>query len=486
MRHKQIIACHLASAVVSLAVGTGVSRAQAAAAAAHIEGLGSRYMTDRETAVKALVAVGADQQKEMVPAIAKQIEGGNWLTQHAAARVLKAYGPRASAAAPVLEKAALAGLKINRVSRVKVMVDTLAGIGAGGMDAVADAAVARLSEENPLAVEAALTALQAGGKTAAKAIPTVTKVLKGKDERLAASAADALGSMGPVAEPAVPALTTALGGDRVKVARSAATALGKIGPPAAKAVPALTAAVGKDDGPLAGQAAKALGAMGQSAEPAVPALIAALGHQNDFAADNAAEALKGLGQAGVRGAIGGLRHSNPDVVVGSIGIIEGAKAKTAVDPLVKMLKHKDGRVVNAACRALLAIDESKRVAVMGAWGGNIRSTDEGAACQAADMLSKAAAASSDAGLRRNAVLALVDALRNRKGALKRTAIIGLGRMGPEAEPGAKLIQEVIYGKEFRNEAIEAMKKIRPGKPIQLKPKAGGLGAGASDDLGLDL
>jgi hypothetical protein len=64
--------------------------------------------------------------------------------------------------------------------------------------------------------------------------------------------------------------------------------------------------------------------------------------------------------------------------------------------------------------------------------------------------------------------------------------VGLGRIGPDAEPGAKLIQDVIYGSAFRDETIEAIKKIRPGKPVQLKPKLDELESDVSDDLGLGL
>lgn len=450
-----------------------------------VKGLASRYMTDREAAVKALVSVAAGEQTALVPAISEQLEKGNWLVQHAAARVLQVYGPRAAAAAPALAKAALAGLKANRVKRTEVMLETLVRTGAGNTKGIADVAMSQLSDENPLAVEAALVALRAGGKEASTAVPAVIKVLEGKDVHLAASAAETLSGMGPKAADAVPALMAAVGGDRPKVARSAVAALGMIGPSAVRSVPTLIAALGKPDGVLVARSAEALGSMGPGAKPAVPALITTLGHESSLAADSAAKALKALGQTGVLGVIAGLQHRDPVVVARCAGVLEAGKVKDAVARLVKTLKHKDGKVVNAACRALVAIDETKKALAFDAWLRNVGSADEAAACQAMDTLSREAARSSDRKLRERAVTTLVEALRNRKGAAKRIAIVSLGRIGPDAEPGAGLIQEVIYGKAFRNEAIEAMKKIRPGKPVQLKPKAGSSDEG-EDDLGLDL
>ena len=79
--------------------------------------------------------------------------------------------------------------------------------------------------------------------------------------------------------------------------------------------------------------------------------------------------------------------------------------------------------------------------------------------------------------------ALTEVLRKAAGDDAKRMAMCLGAFGTEAEPAAELVQEAIFSGSVREDAIAVMRKIRPGKPVQLRP---GVASDADEMLDLDL
>ena len=94
------------------------------------------------------------------------------------------------------------------------------------------------------------------------ALPPLLALLKDRDPRLRARAADELGALGSVSPAVVPALTRALKDRRRRVRASAALALGNLGAAADPSVPALVAALRRGPEEVSWSAALALGRVG--------------------------------------------------------------------------------------------------------------------------------------------------------------------------------------------------------------------------------
>lgn len=218
--------------------------------------------------------------------------------------------------------------------------------------------------------------------------------------------------------------------------------------------------------------ADALSAIGADAGPAILSLVNSLGHSDGTMVLACSTALRRMGTVAVGELIKGLGSGNALVAARSAGLLGRIQptARNAAAPLAKALKHSDTNVRNAACTALMTIDKTKESAVITALAESVRSSDENAARAAATTLSRFGPKVEQRALRMDAVAALVEVLRGGSEEMKQTAMVCLSAFGPEAEPAANLIQEAIFAGKFRDDAIAAMKKVRPGKPIQLRPK----------------
>ena len=152
-----------------------------------------------------------------------------------------------------------------------------AAIALGGIGPEAKSAVPALAEvlddinEEETVQRDAEAAIRSIGHAA---VPTLTALLKDKDEGVRGNAARALGIIGPEAETAIPDLTRMVtdkdAGYRDRL--GACYAFGKIGPAAKAAIPAITEMLKDRYTPVREAAAESLGEIGPTAKPAIPAL----------------------------------------------------------------------------------------------------------------------------------------------------------------------------------------------------------------------
>jgi HEAT repeat protein len=106
-------------------------------------------------------------------------------------------------------------------------------------------------------------------------LPALQPAVADEDPRVRAPAVTALGLLGPAAEPAVPLLTNSLADLDDDALRRAVQALGRIGSTPEIAVPALADRLFASDPRVACEAGRALGLFGHAARPVAPQLLAA-------------------------------------------------------------------------------------------------------------------------------------------------------------------------------------------------------------------
>jgi HEAT repeat protein len=222
------------------------------AAALLIDTLTSKHVSVRRSAPVALAAIGGDEAKEAVPAIARLLDDED---------------------AGVQASAALALWHLDRDPRA---VPKLVRMLEKGKDAA------------PYQAAVALGRL---GPEAAGAIGPLVAALRHADEDVRRAAARALGDIGP---PSLPAVEAAIQGKDVRTSREAAEALGFSGP---AAIPPLTAALRHADPQIRRIAARALGRLGPQAHAARSALVETVSDPDPAVRDTAADALKRVGQA---------------------------------------------------------------------------------------------------------------------------------------------------------------------------------------------
>lgn len=422
-------------------------------AAALVEQLNSRYLSDREHAAEELSKLDRSELKKIVPDLLVHIEKGNWLAQCSAARVLQASGDEGKEAVPRLHAVARAGLGKQRRALVALMLETMGKIDPGSGAALVPELAGSLKNDDPLAVVWACEMLVKVGPEAVQALPALAELLNGEHDRLSRSAAEALRSMGPAAAAAVPDLANVLRTRERALGQDAARALAAMGSAAEKAIPALSKALGSGDGAVAQEAGNALVAIGVGS---VPTLIERVAKGDASVSHRAATLLGRIGPG----------------------------AKGAVPALQKALQSDDGKLINAAAAAVIKIDSSTEGEAIAAVAKAVRSADEGAARDAIAMLQRSAPKIKSASVRGNAVQALVSVLENGSLDMKRRATYCLGSFGPDAEEAVPMLQEAAMGVDMKEAAVAALKKIAPGTPIRTKPKVGG--PLEDDDLGLDL
>jgi HEAT repeat protein len=192
------------------------------------------------------------------------------------------------------------------------------------------------------------------------AVPALIKCLSHADDAVRWNAAEALGEIGPSAEEAVPALTKSLkdGGDSLRC--DAAKALGKIGQKAGSSAEALKTALKDSDIFVRPGAAIALWQI--SRDPAaIDALVEALHSKRDLERRMAAEALSEFGpdaKAAIPALLKALRDKDSSVsdhAIVALGNI-GPDAKEAVPHLVEALKSTAMFTSDWAAAALKKID----------------------------------------------------------------------------------------------------------------------------------
>ncbi len=210
------------------------------------------------------------------------------LVRVAAAHALAALPPAPEITGPIWEKA----LQDADETTVRNALDALAALGPAAVPRLVDALKHEKFRGHVVYILGQI------GPPTAPATPALTKLIAGKDERIALEAAIALAKIGPGAKDAVPALIEALGQANNPNQHAIAYALGKIGPDAAGAAPALSDLLKSPDRKLALVSAWALVQIRPAAEVAektLPVLIAGLDEDLPLARRGAVEAMGRFG-----------------------------------------------------------------------------------------------------------------------------------------------------------------------------------------------
>ncbi len=217
-----------------------------------IDTLTSKQVSVRRNSPLALAAIGGEEAKKAVGAIAGLLDDED---------------------AGVQAAAALAVWQLDRDPRA---VPKLAEMLENGKDAAPYQAAVALGQLGP---------------EAAGALGALLGALGHADEDVRRAAARVLGGIGP---PALPAIEGAMAGKDARTSREAAEALGYLG---SAAIPALAAALRHADPQVRRVAARALGRLGPQARQARSALLEAVSDPDPAVRDTAADALKRVGMA---------------------------------------------------------------------------------------------------------------------------------------------------------------------------------------------
>ena len=300
--------------------------------------LASRYVAERQAGVAAAIKLPEREQARLVPGLAALIEADGkdaWFGQESAACVLTAMGPRAKAAAPVLSKRLLAGLKDKDWGLSDALSAALGKVDAKTAAAIVPHVVPMLEGDDRQAQRLAIVVLANIGPAAEGVVPALGKMVAGKaHEHLRREAARALDSIGPTAKAAVPELTAALKSGDATLVEIAAGALGAIGPAAAPAVPQLSPLLKHGDAALRKTAALALGRIGS---PSVPAFKAVLKEKGKGVDPAIVDAVGELGKAGSSVApelLAAAKGASPDLIGRIDAALKKVKAQNAA-PVVE-------------------------------------------------------------------------------------------------------------------------------------------------------
>lgn len=325
--------------------------------------------------IRALGAM-APQSKAAVPHLLPFLEDGQREVRISALWAVGRFGADGKAAVPFLIKALEDKGVVNPKTGqtfAQLAANSLADIGPEATPAVPALIKALKADHRQLRGDAIRALGWIGAKDPA-VVPTLIAVLRDRNDTFfRSSAAVALARIGPEAKEAVPALLEALKAEdlkdenRIRGTRSAVmTALGHMGAAAKEAVPVL-ADIFKDqqaDYGLRRQAAEALGKIGPAAKEAIPTLVGVLNDpQSESYHPDARNALGNMGREAVPALLDLYRHSpNRRVRTYAAEALAriGPEAKDAVPALTKALNSTDISEVDAAKKALKAIQKKVR------------------------------------------------------------------------------------------------------------------------------
>jgi len=313
------------------------------------------------------------------------------------------------------------------------VVTALRALGPQAKDAVP--VLEKLLDDEKLA-DHALSALAAIGPDAAAAVPKAAELLAG--QRTFDHAAVFLGNVGPAAGSAVPALVASL--DNRSRMRAAAAALGKIDPTGQAVLPALFKHF--KDPVLRYDAVAAVGGLGEAGRKAVPALGHALKRGDPELAAAAARSLGQLEQVAadsVDGLIGVLANEDDEVraaAAGALGNI-ASHPDRSVPALIETLADKDETVRRASARALGRFKQDAAEAVPALAEALKDKLIQGSAAASLGEIGPAA---------KSAVPALMELAQTAEDLAPsqsnwncKTAIDALGKIGPDAAAATPLL-----------------------------------------------
>lgn len=372
-----------------------------------------------------------------------------------AATALGRLGPDAIDAVPDLIVAAGDQDVGVRLAAVK----SLGQIGGGAKAAISNL-VGNLIDSSPEVQLAAVDALEAIGLPARGDIRVLKAAAESKNSRVRQYVVAVLGKIKCDPQDVLPVVMFAIKDKDKSVRLAAIQTWGKIGSDDKKAALAGLLAVLKESTDVAETKAcvEALDSLGPLTATEVPALEVALKEKSPTLRLFAVNSLGRIGQD-AKLAVLPLRQAlkDEDAAVRQAAIVAlgniGQAANTARPDLVEALKSKDHRVV--AADALLRTGPDAGLGPT--WIGLLKDDDEeivSIAIKAIDQLGK---------LRKDNALALIDALKSNKVAVRACAATALGNMGPDAGLAVLDLIKTLQDKnvDVQKSVISALGKIGP-------------------------
>ena len=138
--------------------------------------------------------------------------------------------------------------------------------------------------------------------------------------------------------------------------------------------------------------------------------------------------------------------------------------------LAGLLKGQDRRLWEPAAEAMVAAGPEAAAQAVGVLLGRLGSDDEQTLVAAAGVLGHIAAQVPAGEARQAAVRGLTGLMGSLDRGVRKAAIECLGGLGPQAEPAAPAIEEALSEPRLYDAAAAALRKIRPGRPVRVRPK----------------
>jgi HEAT repeat protein len=342
--------------------------------------------------------------------------------------------------------------------RINALV-VLGQMGSAAKPAVPSIARTLKDDDMDVRMEAVLT-LSELGPAARETVPDLLAVLKDDELRLLEPLVSV--ALGNIGRPAVEPLLKSLVAKDVRLRRTAAYALGLVGPKAPEAVPALTEALLDGESDVRALAAKALGRIGPEAKTAAPRLAAALKDKEAAVRIHAALALRQTDgrDDGLPVLTEALKakeaHVREQACLALSGF--GGKAASAVPALVELaLRDATPKVRSSAAEALGKIGPPADV--FDRLGAALKDEDE----QVRLSVALALWGKGKASLRADLVTVATAALKSQSASIRKRAAVVLGEFGAEAREAVPALVEALRESDatVRQAAAAALRRVDP-------------------------
>lgn len=395
--------------------------------------LASQDFQSRARAAQVLARVSAEGlPDDVLSALASSIGDRDTVVRFYAAEALIASGAKAI---PALMKIVASERESDRERATKL----ISRMGAAAVDPLI--AFMRDRSRSPEARAAAAEAL--GILRDAKAIPSLTEMLRDENALVRSRAAEASGRMG---EPAVDALLQMAISSPHEIRASAIDALGLTG--SVRAIDRIIEAL-KDSSPIVRTAA--VRALGESrSQRAVEPLMAIVRDESSAMRSQASAALAGMGDVALPGLIAALRDAHPSVrslaaeALGEIG------SREAVAALIELVKTDQSGARLEALDALGRIGDPAAVDVA---LSSLRNGSVALRKKAAGVLARFR----DPRTREALIAGLTDANEE----VREIAAGGLGETGEQKDlPLLERVADRDQSADVRNAAIKSIERIR--------------------------